>query len=105
MMMMMKIMKMKTRVMMVLLSCFLGLVLLIFPTDVSAARFVNVAFPSNATSGNLILHGTIVYPSNDPPSTGYIPAIIIGGSGPGNRWLNTTSALLSTQLVGDLSTL
>src|SRR3989338_11496452 len=96
---------MKTLQVMITLSCLVGLVLMSIPTDVSAARFVNVAFPSNATSGNLILHGTIVYPSNDPPSTGYIPAIIIGGSGPGNRWLNTTSALLSTQLVGDLSTL
>lgn len=69
-----------------------------------AARLVNVAFQSNATSGNMLLHGTIVYPDGAPPAGGYPPAILIGGSGPGNRWLNATASYLSTQLPGELPT-
>ena len=81
-----------------LLISFLFL-LISFIFGVESARYLDVSFQSDASSGNMTLRGTIVYPDGDPPASGYIPAILIGGSGPGNRWLNDTLSLLSTQLV------
>lgn len=67
----------------------------------SGFQIVNVSFWSNASSGNVTIYGSIVFPSGAPPAGGFKPAIMIGGSGPGTRWENETYSMLSTNLYGE----